>query len=153
MIRVNYKTRQSGFSLIVAIFIMLILGMMGSYMVSTSVMQRQTTDYALQGARVYKAAQSGIQWAAYQIFNGGWNAACGAGAGITTNLALTANGLNGFNAAVTCGWVQHTDQGNNFCVFRVNVIAEFRQFGQPDYVSRRLEAVISDDRANPVSGC
>ena len=152
--------KQSGFSLVAAIFVLVILGMMGSYMVSISVMQRQTTNYALQGARAYKAAQSGVQWAIRRILrDNAYIATCGAGpagvpatgAGVTTNITLVANGLAGFDTAVTCNWTRHTDGGVDFCIFQINARATFGVFSQPDFVSRRLEAVISDNLQN--SGC
>ncbi len=139
----NGMARQSGFSLVAAIFILVILGMMGSYMVSTSVMQYQTTDYAVQGARAYKAAQSGLQWAIYQVINGTGNFTCGnEGAERTRNLVFAANGLNGFGVDVTCNWVSYT--ADNICMYRFTTEARFGGFGQPDFVSRRLEAVVSD---------
>ena len=55
--------KQAGFTLVTAIFIVVILALLGGYMVSLSGVQRMTTVHALQGAKAYQAARAGIEWA------------------------------------------------------------------------------------------
>ena len=149
----NRKTRQRGFSIVTAIFIMVIMGMLGAYMVSISGVQRTTASYALLGAEAYKAAGSGIQWAMYQAFNDTAATCGGAPSTPTTNtFTLAGAGLNGFNVATTCSYTRHQEGGSCFYVFFVTVKAEYGAYGGPDHISRRVQATASD-RAAPISGC
>ena len=63
---------QAGFSLVMAIFILLVLGLLGGYMVTLQGVQTQTTLDALQGARAYQAARAGIEWSLARLSNGGF---------------------------------------------------------------------------------
>ena len=55
----DYPTRlmrkQKGFSIVMAIFILVVLGLLGSYMVRLSGVQQATSSYALQGAKAFAA--------------------------------------------------------------------------------------------------
>jgi len=150
------KGRQEGFSIVVAIFILVILGSLGSYMLSTSMMQQKTTLYAIQGSRAYKAAQSGIQWGVHQaLLNAGTReTACGeliTSPPVTTNIILTPPGLNNFDVDVQCSWTTHVDGGIDFCMFHLTAVARYGNFGELDFVSRTVEAVVTN-RATPIAG-
>ena len=62
---------QSGFSIVTAMFILVVLALLGSYMVRLSGVQIDTAIYALQGAQAYQAARAGIEWSIASIKNGG----------------------------------------------------------------------------------
>lgn len=63
------KGKQSGMSLIGAIFIMVVLSAVGVYMVSLNAMQHTSTSLSLQSSRALYAAQSGIEWVAWYVRN------------------------------------------------------------------------------------
>ena len=149
----NRKNQQRGFSIVTAIFIMVIMGMLGAYMVSISGVQRTTSSYALLGASAYKAAGSGVQWAIYQAFND-TAATCGGAPSTTTIHTFTpaGAGLNGFNVTATCSYTRHQEGGSCFYLFFVTAKAEYGTYGGPDYISRRVQATASD-LAAPISGC
>lgn len=58
---------QHGFSLVSAIFLLVVLAVLGVAMVSFSTMQNQSQALDVMGSRAYQAAQAGIEWAAYTI--------------------------------------------------------------------------------------
>jgi MSHA biogenesis protein MshP len=58
---------QRGFSLISAIFLLVVLAGLGAAMVSFSTAQNQTQAMDVLGSRAYQAANAGIEWAAYNI--------------------------------------------------------------------------------------
>jgi MSHA biogenesis protein MshP len=58
---------QRGFSLVSAIFLLVVLAVLGVAMVSFSTMQNQSQALDVMGSRAYQAAQAGIEWAAYTI--------------------------------------------------------------------------------------
>ncbi len=58
---------QRGFSLISAIFLLVVLAGLGAAMVTFSTTQNQTQAIDVLGSRAYQAANAGIEWAAYNI--------------------------------------------------------------------------------------
>jgi len=128
--------RQRGFALVVAIFLIVVLASLGLYIVRISGMQHQTVNVALLGARAMQAAQTGVEWAAFQALD---SAAC-----TTTTLNLTEGGLNGFDVEVTCASSSHTETSNTYNVFVIDVEARAGVYGNPDYVSRRMQASLTD---------
>ena len=57
---------QGGFSLITAIFILVIFAALGAAMVTFSTVQHTTVAMDIQSARAYQAARAGIEWGAYE---------------------------------------------------------------------------------------
>lgn len=54
---------QQGFAAIAAIFLVVVLAALGSYMVSFSNTQQLTSAQDAQGSRAYWAARAGLEWA------------------------------------------------------------------------------------------
>jgi len=54
--------RQRGFSVIAAIFLLVVLAALGAFMLTFSTVQQTTGTQDLQGARGYQAARSGVEW-------------------------------------------------------------------------------------------
>ncbi|MCR4333063.1 MAG: hypothetical protein NUV34_10265, partial [Sulfuricaulis sp.] len=94
---------ERGFALVAAIFIVVVLAMLGIMMVTIGGMERATASAAVQGARAFYAARSGVEWGTFGALN---NTAptCGAAASTPTtntfNLAVT--GFDGFTVSVVC---------------------------------------------------
>lgn len=141
-------TRQKGFSLVSAIFLLIILAALGAYMVTIGSTSRATSTAALQGARAYQAARSGIDWSVFQInppiSQANARIACDNDIQAAT-VTLTAPGLNGFTVNTTCSWTEHSQQGtNNITVYTLGSTATFGgNYGDPDFVQRRITATIS----------
>lgn len=70
------RNGQRGFSLVSAIFLLVVLAGLGAAMVTFSSSQNQAQALDVMGSRGYQAAQAGIEWAAYNIetAGGGWSA-------------------------------------------------------------------------------
>ena len=147
------KRHQAGFSIVTAIFLVVVFGLLGAYMVAISGVQRTTTTFALQGARAYQAAASGIQWGIRKAFSDTAPTCGGAADTPTTNtFGLSGTALAGFSVDVTCEYTYHKEKGDCFHVFLVAAKSEFGSFGDPDYVSRELQATATDQRA-PTTVC
>ena len=128
--------RQRGFALVVAIFLLVVLASLGVYIVKISGVQHQTVNIALLGARAFEAARTGIEWGAFQALDSG---AC-----TTSTLNLTEGGLDGFDVDVTCTTSSHTELGNAYNLYLIEVEARAGAYGTPDYVSRRMQATVTD---------
>ena len=146
--RTGVRCRESGFSLVAAVFLLVVLATLGTYMVTISAVQQKTTLFALQAARAERAVRSGVEWALYQVLDpaGDVIAACGGAPSTpTTNtLTLTVPGLAGFTVDVTCSYTQHQQGPDNFNVFAIDAVARYGTFGQPDFTSRTLQVTATD---------
>ena len=61
------KSSQEGFSIITAIFLLVVLGTLGTMMVTFFAAQQQSSAQDVMGSRAYQAARAGIEWAAFNI--------------------------------------------------------------------------------------
>lgn len=130
------KTDQSGFSLITAIFLLVVVAALVVYMTNIRAVQQTTLVYGVQGARATQAARSGIEWGIYQsIVNG----SC---AGSTS---FTDPAFAGFNIEVQCGQTTHTEGSTPIDTFQLTAIARTGTYGSLDYVQRRIQATVSQD--------
>ena len=141
------RRTQAGFSLFAAIFLLVVLGTLGAFMVTIGSVQRATPVFALQGAQVEKAARSGIEWALHRaLVAGDVVATCGGAPSTpTTNtFGLAGPGLNGITVDVVCSYTQHVQGPDNFNVYAILATAEFGALGEPNYVARTLQVTASD---------
>lgn len=134
--RKSQPSGQRGFALVAAIFLLVVLALLGIFIVRVSGVQHQTVNIALLGARAFEAARTGIEWAAFQALD---SASC-----TTTTLNLTEGGLNGFDVDVSCSSTTHTETGNTYNIYVLDVEASSGTYGTPDFVSRRMQATVTD---------
>lgn len=128
-------TRSRGFTLISAIFLMVVLALLSASLVTLSSVQHTTAAQQLQGVRAMYAARLGAEWALAQAGTPG-----GCPAGPT---ALTPGGaLSGFNVSVRCARTLHTLPGGTQEYYVVDVAASSGAYGSTDFVSRRLQAKV-----------
>ena len=117
---------NAGFTLVQAIFILVVLALLGVAMMRLIGVQSSTSVFALQGARAYQAARSGLEWGAAQ-----------ASAGNSCNGTMT---VENFSVDVTCSNQQFTEGPiGPYDVYRISATATFGSYGSPDFVSRRAE--------------
>lgn len=143
--------KQRGFSLVSAIFLLIVLASLGAYMVTIGGTNRATSSATLQGARAFQAARSGIDWAIYIITNAAdqtaaRNACNNAANDIDGNtFTLNVAGLNGFTVSTTCNHTDHDQQGmDNVTVYTIESTATSGGvYGSADFVQRRISATIS----------
>jgi MSHA biogenesis protein MshP len=129
---VSLLNSQKGFSIVTAIFILLVLAVLGGFMVSISGVHSRTSLWALQGAKAYHAARSGLEWGGFQALV---NNSC------NPSTALT---VDGFAVTLACqleGPI--TEGGQSYYVFHLTSLAEWDAYGSTDYVSRQLTASVT----------
>ena len=130
------QRKQGGFSLIPALFLLVVLAALGAVAVRLSAVEHQTVVLAMQSSRAYAAAQTGIEWSAYQALV---NSSCG-----SATLSLTEGGLVGFDVDTTCTSSPHTEGSATTNVYVLEAFAHSGSYGTPDYVSRRIRATVTD---------
>ena len=130
------RGREGGFSLVPALFLLIVLAGLGTVAVRVTGVQAQTVVLGMQTTRAFAAARSGIEWAAYRaVVNGD----CSAG-----SLALTEAGSAGFTVTTTCSQSAHTEGTSSINVYTLEAFAYSGVYGSPDYVSRRLRTLVTD---------
>ncbi len=135
---------QHGFSIITAIFLIVVLAAFGAFAVSMFRVQQTSAALDELGSRAYQAAQAGIEWGAWQVLQGP-----GTCAAATGNLALPGS-LSGFTATVTCASTSHTEAGNPVTIYQLTATACNQPAAGacpnpapgPDYVERQVQGAM-----------
>lgn len=130
----RFAGRQRGVALISAIFLLVVLAGLTLYMLSLSGTQHFTAMWAVQGARAHYAAQSGLQWGAWQALNGG---------GCNGSVNVNAGGPQVFPVEVTCNSSTHQELGVARTVWQIEAVATLGTLGSPNYVRRHQRALVT----------
>ena len=153
-------TRAAGFSVVAAIFLLVVLSLLAGLIASVTGMQQASGQLDVLGVRAYDSARAGVQWGAYQVLdpNNTLNpASCSPLAmpscpASPTHLSSLGGSLAGFTVSVACTQTADTTEGNrNVRVFRIVATACNQPSGgsypnaapATDYVERQLQAVVS----------
>lgn len=136
MSRASPFASQRGFSIVTAIFLLVVLAALGVFAVRINTLQQQGVTEGLRAAQAFHAARSGVEWAAYRALNGGTCA--------PTTLSLAEGGTQGFTVTIACSVSTHVEGTSTIHVWLLDVRAEAGVFGGPDYVSRRLQSKVTD---------
>jgi MSHA biogenesis protein MshP len=132
---------QRGFTIISAIFLVVVLAALGAMMVTFSTSQQTTSVQDIQGSRAYHAARAGVEFGVYQITRNGVPV-CNA----NTPLALGGS-LAGFAVAVQCtafpgGGATYAENGATSQVFQITSTASIGNAGSADRVERQLTVTV-----------
>ncbi|MBC8209948.1 MAG: pilus assembly protein MshP [Gammaproteobacteria bacterium] len=141
---------QAGFSLITAIFLLVVVATLMSYMVNLSVVQHTTMAMSVQGARALQAARAGIEYGAYQalldpVSGPAW---CAATPDSLSFDAVAEPALSAFNVTLNCTSSNHAEGATVVTFFDISALAESGTYAQgananPDYISRRIRITVS----------
>ena len=138
---------QRGFSLVSAIFLLVVIAALGTFAVTLSTTQQQSAALDVMGARAYQAARAGIEWGAYQVLPnsavvGGFAATCRTTGIIASTVPLT-NTLSGFNVNVGCRATSHVEDTITLWVYQLTSSAVQGTAATPDYVERVMTDTIA----------
>lgn len=119
---------QRGFAAVAAIFLVVVLAALGSYMVSFSNTQQITSAQDVVGTKAYWAARAGLEWG---VSIGASTGACPAGTAPTP--------IEGYAITVTCTSTAYND-GASIAILRFTSIAKSGTAGALGYVERSVSA-------------
>lgn len=136
--------RHGGFSMMSAIFLIVVLALLAAGMAKFALMQHTSSTLDLQGVRAYQAARAGLEWGLYRILDPDSAASatlptCWAGGASVT----LAQDLAPFTTSVTCSATSTTEDAQNISVYRLVATAFQGTAGTPHYVERQLEINVS----------
>ena len=138
---------SKGFSLVSAIFLLVVIAALGTFAVTLSTTQQQSQALDVLGARAYQAARTGIEWGAYQVIQSsvagsGFAAACQAGSAPPQPGALPGT-LAGFNVNVGCSATSHVESTATLWVYQLTSTAMQGTVATPNYVERQMTVTIA----------
>jgi len=105
-------TRAAGFSLVSAVFIVVVLALLATAVTVVISLQARSSALDIQSARAYQSARAGLEWGAFQVLR--VSATCFA----SKDIAMTGN-LAGFTASVSCSSTAWTDGATSLTVYRL----------------------------------
>jgi MSHA biogenesis protein MshP len=92
--------RARGFTLVSALFIIVVLAALGAALAKISVRQHLGSAAEVDAARAYQSARAGLEWAVYQVQR--VPAPPGAAPACFTTSSFASAGLAGFTVTVSC---------------------------------------------------
>lgn len=134
----NSTTSQRGFSLVAAIFVMIVVALVIAGISRLAINQHGTSSLSIQQARAYQAARAGLDWGIYQASKGSCTG--------SSSLTMAGSTLAEFNGVlVTCAVTNYSEDGATVRIFSLTATA---QNGNPatraDYAYRRLSATLEN---------
>ena len=122
-----------GFALPAAIFLLVILSLLGAFMVSLSTSQSITSAQDVLGAQAYRAARAGVERALFSLQPPA-----------TTCAAVPASlTIDNFNVTISCSAATHDEGGVSKYIFRVTATASAGgSVGNVAYVERSIGTFI-----------
>lgn len=143
--------RQSGASIITAIFMLLLFAGLAAFMASMMTSANIASAQDVQGVRAYQAARAGVEWGLYQVLDP-LNAtahpvmpACPAG-------ALPA--IDGFVVTLACNRTDFTEADQTIALYEL--VATARSGGAPgpsSFIERQIAVTVSKCRSPSSSDC
>ena len=127
---------QRGFSLVTAIFLLVVLSALGAMMLTFFTAQQQSSGLDVMGTRAYHAARAGVEWGAYQVLQ--------AGNCVASSTLPLGGTLAPFNVTVTCQAQAYSEAAATVTVYRLTSTAKSGGSpGQADYVERVIDATFA----------
>lgn len=126
---------QSGFTLITALFLLIVVALLSVYMINFRNVQQSTVVFGQQGARAMLAAHSGLEWGIYDSVVNGLCA--------PSSFTATGTALSAFTISVSCTSSMHTEGAVLITTYRLTSTAQTGGYGTLDYVYRSLQATVS----------
>lgn len=141
--------RMRGFSLVTAIFLLVVLAALAAVMVNISTFQQTESAMDVQGVRAEQAARAGLEWGLQKQLAA--NLATAPPCMAATSFAMPSGStLSAFSVSIQCSMATQPGTLTRWTITATacNQPATTEPFcphagNNPDYVQRRLQAVLS----------
>lgn len=125
----NTRLKQDGFAIISAIFLLVVLALLGAFMVTFSNTQHLTSAQDIQGSRAYWAARTGLEWGIASTTS-------------TCPTLPTTLSVNGFSVVVSCSVQNYSEATTTLKIFKLTSVASAGTIGTISFIERSLSATI-----------
>jgi len=123
-------SKQKGVSIVTAIFLVIVLALMGAGMVSLLTTSQQSVSHEITSAKTYMAGRSCLQWGMYQAI---YSAAAANGSNTTTFNNAT-SGLSNSQ----CVTAIDTISSDSLIFYNINTVATFGSISIPEFSRREM---------------
>lgn len=132
------RPRQTGFALVAAMFVLIIIALVIAAMLRLAGNQHGTNSLAIQQARAYQAARAGLEW--------GISSALAGTCLPSKALVMSGSNLAEFDGVqVNCAPQTYSENGNSVRLYTLTATAQNGAPGtRPDYAYRRLTATVEN---------
>jgi MSHA biogenesis protein MshP len=131
--------KQQGFSLIMAIFLIVVLGGIAVFIGRVTTMQIQSSALDEEGVMAYQAARSGIEWGVYQAVV---DSSCIASTSFILPVPATLTGNVNYTVTVTCTQATVSEGSSSSSLYQIAATANNASGGNFG-VERKLTATVS----------
>lgn len=128
---------ERGFSLITAIFLLVVVATIGTYMLTIGSTQQQTSTLSVLSSRALHAADSGMEWAIATVLS---TDAC---FGSPTTFILGGGAASGYSVTGTCAASSYSEGPDTYNVFSLVTTATRGSVSSADYVRRSVRATVT----------
>ena len=145
MVAIKHRI-QYGFSLVSAIFLLVVIAALGTFAVTLSTTQQQSAALDVMGARAYQAARAGMEWGAYQVLPASaaaFASTCRTTGSKSQTLNALPNTLSGFAVDVGCSATSHVENATTLWVYQLTSTATQGTVATPNYVERVISVTIA----------
>jgi MSHA biogenesis protein MshP len=140
--------KQKGFSAIIAVVLIVLFALLGTYMATLSNISSFNTTQSLGSMQSWFAARSGIEWAVYRVINDGNCTTVSA----ASPLSLSGGSTNGFSVTLTCSVVDDDGLsdgireagGSPYNVYNITASASKGSLGGITYLSKNINISVTD---------
>lgn len=135
---------QRGFSLVSAIFLLIVVAALGTFAVTVSGTQHQSAALDVLGTRAYHAARAGMEWGVYQVIRNPGGITCSV-AGASNAITLPAGTtLAPFTVNLVCqSYAPVTEGSATLSAYRLTSTATMGTAGAPDRVERVIAVTLA----------
>jgi MSHA biogenesis protein MshP len=140
--------KQRGFSLISAIFLLVVIAALGTFAVTLSTTQQHSAALDVLGARGFQASRAGVEWGAYQVLPASaaaFASTCrSAGSNNQAGIPLPAT-LASFSVSVGCTATSAVEDASTLWIYQINSVATTPGIavGEANYVERQMSVTIA----------
>ena len=132
------RNLQRGFSLVSAIFLLVVIAALGTFAVTLSTTQHQSAAMDVMGSRAYQAARAGIEYVAHYVSQqspGAEWATCNTGIP-AVDVSASPNLAPFSPVTVNCRAASHVEGASPVWIYDVSAVANAGTLGGTDYVER-----------------
>lgn len=139
------SSHEHGFSLVSAIFLLVVIAMLGTFAVTLSTTQQQSAALDIMGSRAYQAAHTGIEWGAYQVVPGSaldFASSCRANGSNSQIISPLSGTLANCTVTVNCVATSHTEGASTVWGYQLSASATQGALNTAGYVERHIASDI-----------
>ena len=109
--------RESGFTLVSAVFLVVVLAALGSALANIAVREQMGSAAEVEAARVQQAARAGLEWGAFQVLRNPVPPAAAPACFASTNFSPA--GLTNYTVTVSCTQTAASDGATNLVFYQL----------------------------------